>query len=69
MAPGDVIISNHAGTFGQHLNNMIMYTPIFGGEDGRKLIAFMCILAHWIDVGGRYEVALHALGGYPPVPS
>lgn len=22
-----------------------------------------------IDVGGRYEVALHALGGYPPVPS
>lgn len=54
MEPGDVILSNHAGTFGQHLNNMIMYTPIFGGDDGRRLIAFMCILAHWIDVGGRY---------------
>lgn len=22
-----------------------------------------------IDVGGRYEIALHALGGYPPVPT
>ena len=54
MAPGDVIISNHAGTFGQHLNNVIMYTPIFGGEGGRQLIAFMCVLAHWTDVGGRY---------------
>ncbi|MSQ73363.1 MAG: hydantoinase B/oxoprolinase family protein [Betaproteobacteria bacterium] len=54
MEPGDVIISNHAGTFGQHLNNVIMYTPIFGGKGGKQLIAFMCVLAHWIDVGGRY---------------
>ena len=54
IEPGDVIISNHAGTFGQHLNNMIMFTPVFGGADGRQLIAFMCVLAHWIDVGGRY---------------
>ena len=28
IAPGDVIISNHAGTLGQHLNNVVMYTPI-----------------------------------------
>src|SRR5512140_1919944 len=34
IEPGDVIISNHAGTFGQHLNNVIMYTPIFGGDGG-----------------------------------
>jgi len=49
IKPGDVIISNHAGTMGQHLNNVIMYTPAFvGGE----LVAFMAIIVHWVDIGG-----------------
>ncbi|MFN0306108.1 MAG: hydantoinase B/oxoprolinase family protein [Burkholderiales bacterium] len=56
--PGDVIISNHAGTFGQHLNNVIMYAPVFDPHRARKnaprIIAFMCVLAHWTDIGGRY---------------
>lgn len=46
---GDVIFSNHAGTLGQHLNNVVMYTPVFTGGE---LVAFMCVLVHWIDVGG-----------------
>ena len=47
---GDVIISNHAETQGQHLNNVVMYSPVYG-QDGR-LFGFMCVLVHWIDVGG-----------------
>lgn len=48
---GDVVISNHAGTLGQHLNNVVMYTPIRVGEQ-EALIGFFCVLMHWIDVGG-----------------
>ena len=49
---GDVIISNHAGTLGQHLNNVVMYTPVFVGPDEDDLFGFMCVLVHWIDIGG-----------------
>jgi N-methylhydantoinase B len=51
IEPGDAIISNHAGTVGQHLNNVVMYTPIFGS--GGRLLAFMAVNVHWIDIGGR----------------
>lgn len=51
MEPGDAIISNFAGTVGQHLNNVVMYSPIFGV--GGKLLAFMAVNVHWIDIGGR----------------
>jgi N-methylhydantoinase B len=51
IEPGDVIITNHAGTIGQHLNNVVMYTPIFGR--GGKLRAFMAVTVHWVDIGGR----------------
>jgi N-methylhydantoinase B len=34
---------------GQHLNNIVVYTPIFLGE---RLLGFAAIRAHWIDVGG-----------------
>lgn len=49
---GDVIISNHAGTLGQHLNNVVMYTPVFVGPGRDELFGFMCVLVHWIDIGG-----------------
>ncbi|MDP6173716.1 MAG: hydantoinase B/oxoprolinase family protein, partial [Rhodospirillales bacterium] len=29
--PGDVVIMNHAETCGQHLNNMVVYSPCFVG--------------------------------------
>jgi N-methylhydantoinase B len=52
IQPGDVILSNHAGTMGQHLNNVIMYTPVFGPTG--RLLAFMAVNVHWIDIGGTY---------------
>lgn len=51
--PGDVIISNHSGTIGQHLNNMAMYTPVFADDAGDDLIGFMVVFVHWLDVGGK----------------
>lgn len=50
---GDVVISNHAGTLGQHLNNVVMYTPVRMGTEGEgEIEAFFCVLMHWLDVGG-----------------
>jgi N-methylhydantoinase B len=54
LKDGDVIISNHAGTLGQHLNNVVMYTPVRVGSD-KQLVGFFCVLMHWIDVGGMQE--------------
>ena len=47
--PGDVIISNHQRVAGQHLNNIVIYTPYF--YEG-ELLMFAIVRAHWIDVGG-----------------
>jgi N-methylhydantoinase B len=48
--PGDVIITNHQAVAGQHLNNIVIYTPYFyKGE----LLMFCMVRAHWIDVGGQ----------------
>lgn len=49
---GDVVITNHAGTMGQHLNNVLMYTPIRVSEADDGLFGFMAIVMHWVDVGG-----------------
>ncbi|MET0691432.1 MAG: hydantoinase B/oxoprolinase family protein [Candidatus Binatia bacterium] len=47
--PGDVLIMNHPYVCGQHLNNVVIYTPFFyQGE----LMAFLAVRAHWIDIGG-----------------
>ena len=47
--PGDVLITNHQRVAGQHLNNILVYTPCF--ERGR-LFGFAATRAHWMDVGG-----------------
>jgi len=49
---GDVIISNHAGTLGQHLNNVVMYTPIRLDGGTGEIVGYFCVLMHWLDVGG-----------------
>ena len=49
FAPGDVLVSNDPKRCGQHLNNVVVFTPIF--HDG-KLVAFPALRAHWVDVGG-----------------
>ena len=46
---GDVLIMNHPYVCGQHLNNVVVYTPFF--HDG-QLVAFLAVRAHWIDIGG-----------------
>ncbi len=46
---GDVFLVNHPEICGQHLNNMVVYTPFLW--DGR-LLFFLAVRAHWIDVGG-----------------
>jgi len=47
--PGDVVITNHQAVAGQHLNNVVIYSPYFyKGE----LLMFTMVRAHWIDVGG-----------------
>src|SRR5262249_56104335 len=52
LHPGDVLICNHASVQGQHLNNVVMYTPIFCGAAKEELIGFFAINMHWIDIGG-----------------
>jgi len=47
--PGDVFLVNHPEICGQHLNNMAVYTPFFWDD---KLLCFLAVRAHWIDVGG-----------------
>ncbi|WP_428103149.1 hydantoinase B/oxoprolinase family protein [Candidatus Rariloculus sp.] len=49
FAPGDVLLHNHQATAGQHLNNVVVYTPMF--YEG-ELLAFAMVRAHWVDVGG-----------------
>jgi N-methylhydantoinase B len=48
---GDIVITNHAGTLGQHLNNLVMYTPIRLGTENR-LFGFFAIVMHHLDIGG-----------------
>jgi N-methylhydantoinase B len=49
---GDVVITNAAATMGQHLNNVVMYTPIRTGTHDDGLVGFMVVVMHWVDVGG-----------------
>ncbi len=47
--PGDVLIMNHGEVCGQHLNNIVIYCPVF--HDG-EIVAFTANRAHWVDIGG-----------------
>src|SRR5437899_4580237 len=48
--PGDVFLVNHPEICGQHLNNMVVYTPFFWES---QCLSFLAVREHWIDVGGR----------------
>src|SRR5690606_19881348 len=60
--PGDVVMHNHQAVAGQHLNNVVIYTPAF--HDGR-LVAFAVVRAHWADIGGL-STGFGAAGAYDP---
>lgn len=49
FSEGDVLVMNHGGVCGQHLNNVVVYAPCF--QDG-QLIGFAANRAHWVDIGG-----------------
>jgi len=51
--PGDVLLMNFSDVCGQHLNNVVVYLPVFLQD---KLIGFMASRAHWSDVGGKNPV-------------
>lgn len=59
FAPGDGYIMNHQRVCGQHLNNIVAYTPIF--TQG-SLFGFAVVRAHWVDVGGM-STGFGAAGG------
>lgn len=48
---GDIIATNDPVSQGQHLNNVVVFGPLF--VDG-KLFAFSCIRAHLQDIGGAF---------------
>lgn len=48
--PGDAIVMNAPYVCGQHLNNVVVYTPCFVNDE---LVSFPAVRAHWLDVGGR----------------
>jgi len=50
LEPGDVLLMNFSDICGQHLNNIVVYLPVFFEE---KLVGFMASRAHWSDVGGK----------------
>jgi len=52
---GDVVVCNHAAVQGQHLNNTVMYTPIYAGTGRGTLIGFFAINVHWIEIGGNFH--------------
>ena len=49
---GDVIVCNDPAVQGQHLNNVVMYTPVRLGQNYERLVGFLAINMHWIDLGG-----------------
>jgi N-methylhydantoinase B len=52
FAPGDVVVMNQGEVCGQHLNNIVVYSPCF--HDG-ALVGFAANRAHWVDIGGMRQ--------------
>src|SRR5258705_3675161 len=50
--PGDIVVMNHGGVCGQHLNNVVIYAPCF--HEG-QLVGFAANRAHWVDMGGMWQ--------------
>jgi N-methylhydantoinase B len=50
--PGDVVVMNQAEVCGQHLNNVVVYSPCFHGAE---LVGFAANRAHWVDIGGLHQ--------------
>lgn len=49
IAPGDIFIGNDPYDGGTHLNDVLIFIPLFAGD---VLVGFSANRAHWPDVGG-----------------
>ncbi|RIK39383.1 MAG: methylhydantoinase, partial [Chloroflexi bacterium] len=49
LRPGEALLTNDPYSGGQHLNDFVLFTPIFSEDD---LIAFSASIGHHLDVGG-----------------
>lgn len=49
LRPGEALITNDPYSGAQHLNDILIFSPVFHGE---KLVAYSASLGHHIDVGG-----------------
>ncbi|MAG14663.1 MAG: 5-oxoprolinase [Dehalococcoidales bacterium] len=49
--PGDLILHNDSYRGGAHLNDVLMFLPVYRNS---KLICYTAIRAHWPDVGGAF---------------
>lgn len=47
--PGDVVLVNAPRVTGQHLNNVVAFSPVFLDD---TLVGFTAVRAHWADIGG-----------------
>jgi N-methylhydantoinase B len=50
LETGDIFLTNYAPVSGQHINNVVVATPLMD-RDG-ALIGYICVRAHWSDLGG-----------------
>jgi N-methylhydantoinase B len=57
--PGDVVVTNDPYCGAQHLNDLLVFTPVF--HDGQR-VAYVGALCHHLDVGGM------APGSYAATP-
>lgn len=49
FSPGDAVLTNEPYVSGQHLNNTVVFTPIFLENEH---LGYAAVRAHWVDVGG-----------------
>lgn len=49
MKDGDVFMIGDAEVLGGHLNDVVMFTPVWVGG---ALLGFFAVIVHWIDIGG-----------------
>ncbi len=49
LRPGEALLTNDPYSGGQHLNDFVLFTPIFAREE---LVAFGASIGHHLDVGG-----------------
>src|SRR5262249_14851292 len=52
FAPRDVVVMTQGAVCGQHLNNVVVYSPCFHAGE---LVGFAANRAHWVDIGGMHQ--------------